>query len=163
MILVKRDPSMRFLVDSSASTMQAYFVPVFLASSFARHCSWHRTELPTFHEILKFAIIRIYGVNTTQFSCIVRPRFFDSHPFAFLCVRRVRHIFPNLWPQNLWSGGRLFSCQSLRGPCISIILWNLSAYLTILDLHQRSNNRRYFLQHYIQECICGPGNVNIFQ
>ena len=68
--------------------------------------------------------------------------------------------------------GRLFSCQSLPGPCISIrwffqpirwISWNLSTYLTILDPHHRSNNRRYFLQHYIPGCICSPGHVDVCQ
>ena len=42
-------------------------------------------------------------------------------------------------------------------------LWNLSMYLTTLDLHQRSNNRRVFLQHYIQGCMCRSGNVDVFQ
>ena len=46
---------------------------------------------------------------------------------------------------------------------ISWTLWNLSTYLTILDLHQRSNNRRYFLQNCIQRCTRSPGHVDVFQ
>ena len=68
---------MRFLVDSSASTMQEYFV-------------------------LHFFSTLQNEVNATQFSSIVGLRFF----------RRFRHIFPNLWPQSVWSGGGLFSYQS---------------------------------------------------
>ena len=124
---------MRFLVDSSASTTEAYFclallfnaagLPVLLASSFAWHCSWHRNfQLSTlvFHDILEFFTSWINEVNTTQFSSIVKPRFFDSALLLFFAFRRFRHIFPNLWPQSVWSGGRLLSGQSPSGPFFSI-------------------------------------------
>ena len=90
-------------------------LPVLLASSFARHCSWHRnTQLSTrvFHDILEFFTSWINEVNTTQFSSIVKPRFFDSPLLLFFALRRFRYIFPNLWPQSVWCGGRLLSCQS---------------------------------------------------
>ena len=40
---------------------------------------------------------------------------------------------------------------------------HLSTYVTILDLDQRSNSRRYFLQHCIQRCTRCPGHVDVFQ
>ena len=165
------DPSMRFFVHSSASKMQAYFVlqsffnatsfPVLLTLKFAKRCGWHRNfqvSTRSHHDILEFLIIRINEVNTTQSSGTVELRFFDSPLLLLFAFRRIRHIFPNLWPQSVWSGGRLFSCQCHTRPCISHpvvfhsiqwILWNLSTHLTSLDFNPRSNSRRYFLQHYI--------------
>ena len=65
-------------------------LPVLLASSFARHCSWHRNfQLSTrvFHDILQFFTSWINKANTTQFSSIVKPRFFDSPLLLFFAFR----------------------------------------------------------------------------
>ena len=89
--------------------------PVLLTLSLARHCDWHRNfqfSTRILHDILEFFIIWINEVNTTQFSGIVELRFCDSPLMLFFAFRRVRHIFPNLGPQSVWSGGLLFSCQS---------------------------------------------------
>ena len=127
-----------------------------LASGFAKYCSWHRNfqlSVRIFHNFLEFCTRWISGVNTTQFSSVVELRFFDGPLLLLSSLRRYRHIFPCLWPQSVWPGGRLLSCQSLSRPCISIWWFfvqycepceTLSMYLTILDLHQCSNNRRYF-------------------
>ena len=125
-----RDPSMRFLVDSSASTTEAYFclallfnaagLSVLLASSFARHCSWHQNfQLSTrvFHDILEFFTSWINEVNTTQFSSIVKPRFFDCPLLLFFAFRRFRYIFPH----------RQF-CFPLATKCL---VWRSFAFLSV--------------------------------
>ena len=97
--------------------------PVLITLKFARHCGWHRNfQLSTriFHDILKSLIIRINEVNTTQYSGIVQLWFLDSPLLLFFAFQRIAHIFPNLWPQSVWPGGRLFSCQSAPGPIVSI-------------------------------------------
>ena len=66
------------------------------------------------------SIIRNNEVNTSQPSGVVELWFLDSPLLLFFAFRRFRHIFPNLWPRSVWPGGRLFSCQSHPGPCISI-------------------------------------------
>ena len=107
-----------WLVLSHAGSMH-----IWLKCKSARHCGWHRNfQLSTriLHDVFEFLIIRISEVNTMQFSGIVELRFFDSPLWLFFALRRIRHIFPNLWPQSVWSGGRLFSCQSPARPCISI-------------------------------------------
>ena len=78
-------------------------------------------------------------------------------------------MFPHVRPHIVWPRGRLFSLSvSHRTMYVHPVvflsynesLWNLSTYLTILEFHQRSNNHRYFLQHYIQRWICSPGYVD---
>ena len=54
---------------------------VLFASGSARHCCWQRNfQLSTriAHNLLELFICWINEVNTTQFSCIVKLRFFDS-------------------------------------------------------------------------------------
>ena len=172
-----RVPSIRFLVDSPASTMHAYFA---LQLTETLQVSLYSARLvvqgiaagietsnilraffmfpwilhnPCF---LEFFIRWIKEVNTKQFSSIVKLWFFDSPLLIFSSLRRFWHIFPYFWPQKVWSGGRLLSCQSpprttFFHPVFSYPIWwtqwNMSTYVTILDLHERSNNRWYFVQH----------------
>ena len=115
------------------------YLPVLFTMSLARHRSWHgNLQLSTciLHDIVEFFIIWSNEINTTQFSCIVEHRFFDS---------------PKLWPQSVWSGCRLFSCQPLSGPCISIrwlfIQYGESCFFlskdqTSLESHQCSNSHQ---------------------
>ena len=131
--LLKSSFQPRFLEDSSALTMQSYFcltifrnatgLPVLFASDFAIHCSWHRNfQLSTciLHDILEFFMCWINEENKPQFSSIVELRFFDS-PLLLFSLRFDASDFSfHIWPYILWSGGRLFSCQSPPGPCISI-------------------------------------------
>ena len=178
---------MRFLVDSSAWTMQAYLV-LHLFSTPQVSLYFSRRVLQgiaagigtsnflrrLFHNILEFLIIRINEVNTTQSSGIVELWFFDSPLSLLFAFRRFRHFFPNLWPQSVcvWSGGRLLSCQSPPRPCISIrwffiqysepcetcpCIWQFSISINVPTVSD------VFLQHYIQGCICSSGNVDIFQ
>ena len=105
------------------------FLVVF-ASVFARHCSWHRNfQFYTrfLHDILELFISSINEVNTTQCSSIIELRLFDSQLLLFFVLRRFRHIFQNFWPQSVWSGGRLLSCQCLTRPTKSI-WWFLIQY-----------------------------------
>ena len=90
----------------------------------------------------------VHEVNTSQFSCIVKLRFFDSPLLLLFSYWRFWHVFPHLWPQGGWPGCRLLPCQSPPGPCTSIprffvqvpwTKWSLSTYLTSLGPHQRSN------------------------
>ena len=166
MILVRRSfhafPR-RFVGFNNASIFCLVFsnratgLPVLATLKFAVHCSWHRNfQLSTriFHKTLEFLIIRINEVNTTQFFSIVELRFFDSPLLLFFAFRRIRHIFPNLWPQSVWSGcGLVFLSVFSQTMYIhpsggfssnTVNLVTLSTYLTILDLHQRSNSHRYF-------------------
>ena len=63
------------------------------------------------------------------------------------------------------SGLEIFSSLSLRTMKIHPVnLVELSTYLTIRDLHQHSNSRRYFSRAFTSlEVFCRPGNVEIFQ
>ena len=61
--------------------------PLLFAPGSARHCCWHRNfQLSTriFDSFLEFLICWINEVNTTQFSCRVKLRFFDSPLLLFL-------------------------------------------------------------------------------
>ena len=179
------DPSVRFLIDSSASKIEAYFCLVFfncatcfsvlITLKFARHCGWHRNfQLSThiFHDILEFHIRWINEVNTTQSSGIVKLRFLDSLLLLLFAFRCIGHIFPNFWPQSVWPGRCLFSCQSPPRPCIhirwfSFNIVNLVKPVHIYDTFLNSINVPIvidvLLQHYIQGCICSPGNIDKFQ
>ena len=102
----------RIVLSSCATSL-----PVLITLKFARHCSWHENfqlSASIIHEIFEF-FIRINEVNTTQSSCIVELWFLESPFLLFFAFRRIGHIFPNLWPQSVWPGGRWFSCQSLTG------------------------------------------------
>ena len=93
--------------------------PVLIALKLARHCGWHwifHLSTRIFLDILEFLIITINEINTTQSSGIVELWFLEAHHLLFFAFRRIGHIFPNVLPQSVWPGGRLFSCQS----CISI-------------------------------------------
>ena len=129
------NPSMRFFIDSLASTIQAYFV---LCSSTVRQvaCTCHvevskalrlASEFPTFYAHFQwYPWIPRHQDQWSEYHAIfwhyrVEVFHWTDRPlwilFAFRCIG---HIFPNLWPQSVWPGGRLFSCQSLPRPCISI-------------------------------------------
>ena len=41
------------------------------------------------------------------------------------------------------------------------ILWSLSMHQTILFHHPRSSNLQFFLQQYIQGCVCRSGNIDV--
>ena len=120
---------MRFLADSSASTMQAYFVLYFPMLRQVSLLLWHIGILQgiaagigtsNFPRAFEFFIIRINEINTTQPSGIVELWFLDSPLSLFFAFRRIGHNFPDLRPQSVWSGGRLFSSRSPPGPCNSI-------------------------------------------
>ena len=81
-------------------------------------------------------------------------------------------MFPNHWPQRVWPGGHLFSCQSPPRPCISIRcffvqysescetcprIWQFSISINVPIVIDAA-----FL-HNIQVRISGPGNVDILQ
>ena len=134
--LVKRSfhtLSRRFIGLNNSRTRSATSFPVRYSLGLARHCCCHRNfQLSTriLHDILDFFIIWINEVNTTQFSCIDELRFLDSPLLFFFAFRLVRQVFPHLWPQSVWSGCRLFTCQCLSRPWKSIrwffILWRSS-------------------------------------
>ena len=147
------DPSMRFLTESSASSMQAYCVLhsstrqvslYFSQLKCAKHCGWHRySQLSSriLHGVFEFLIIRINEVNTTQSSGVVELWFLDSPFLFFFAFRRIGHIFPNLRPHSVWSGGRLFSCQSPPGPCTSIRVFRSKKVNLVKPLHVSDNSR----------------------
>ena len=83
-----------------------------------RLSSEFRTFYAHSHDVLEFLTIKINEVNTMQYFGIVELWFLDSPLMLLFTFRRIGHIFPILWPQSVWSGGRLFSCQSLTRPCI---------------------------------------------
>ena len=118
-----RVPSKRFLADSSASTMHAYFVlrvpeglqvsPCLLllilqgttagivtSNFFSAFCDG----------FFELCICRINEVSPSQLFRIVELRFFDS-PFLFFSLSCVWHIFPYFWPQVIWPGCCLLFCQ----------------------------------------------------
>ena len=141
------DPSMRFLVDSSASTMQAYFVLQFFhrdrfpCTAHVEFCKALRLawELPTFYAHSSWYLWILHLVQTVEL------RFFDSPLLLFSSLRRLRHIFPYLWPQRFWSGGRLFSCQSLTGPRISLQQF-FTHYSESCGTVHVSDNSRFFIK-----------------
>ena len=116
---------------------------------------------------------QINEVNTTQFSSVVKFRLFDSPLSLFFAFRRVRHIFPNLWPQSVWPGGRLFPRQSLPPDHVYQSGGFSSNTVNLVQpVHVSDNSRSpstfqlssmFFLQHYIQGRICCPGNVDMFK
>ena len=156
-----------------AILLNATGFPALLRLNFARRCCWHRDFLRAFVMIsLKSPSSKVNEVKTTQFSGIVEVWFIDCPLLLFFAFRCIGHIFPHLWPQSVWSGGRFVSSsisprtmyiRQVGFRSIKWILWKLPTHLTILDLHGRSNSRRYFLQRYIQGCICSPGHVGFFQ
>ena len=175
-----------FLIDSSASTTQAYFV--FVSSNWCGRFSLYGQRrslqgiaagigssnvLRAFlHDILEFLTIRINYVNTTQSPGIAVLWFLDCPLLLRFAFRRIGHIFPNLWPQSVWSGGRLFSCQFPPGPCMSIrwfFIQYSESYETCPCIWQFSISINVpividvLLQHYIQGCICSPGHVDTVQ
>ena len=158
---------MRFLEDSSVSTMQAYFVLHFFSQRHRFLCNSHvevckalrlTSELPPFYAHSSWCLWISHhqdrwSETPRNFLTLSSFRIFDSPLWLFFAFRRIKNIFLNFWSQSVWSGGRLFSCQSPARPMyihpvvfhpIRWTLWNLSTYLTILDLHRRYNNRRYF-------------------
>ena len=136
---------MRFLIDSSASTIQSEFClvffkcatsfPVLFTSKFARHCGWHLNfQLSTivFHVMLKFFIIWFNEEDTTSLSGVIELWFLDCPLlllFAFRCIRHVstymaihcgvlRSFFlVNLLPDHVNpSGGLSFNKMNLVKP-----------------------------------------------
>ena len=106
-------------VDSSASTIHAYLclanargatdLPALSSSGLARHCCWYRNfqlSPRIVNSLLEFPICWINEVNTSQFSCIVKHRLFDSTLLLLFSFRRLWHVFPCLWPQGVWPGCR---------------------------------------------------------
>ena len=158
-----------------AILFNAKVFPVLATLKIARHCGWHQDfQLSTsiLHNILDFFICWINEVNTTQCSSIVELQFVHSPLSLFSSLRRFRHIFPHLWRQSVWAGGRLFSCQSPTGPWKSI-WWFLIQFCESCETCPRiwqfsiSINVRIvvdkFLQHYIEWYTCSPGHVDEFQ
>ena len=128
---------------------------VLLTFNFARHCGWHRNftlSTRSLHEIRKFStnspLLLFFGFRR------IRPHL--SKSLATMCLVWRSFVFLSVSPCTM-------NIHPMIMHSIQWILWNLSTYLTILDLHQRSNNRRYFLHHFVQRCICSPGRVDVFQ
>ena len=130
------DPSMRILIDSSASTIQAYFCLVFpTAQQVSLHGQcWSLQSIAagigisTFYEHFSFhAWIPHRQDQWSKHHAKIwhcRALVSRSPTFASLCVsmhqKCVRIVFPHLWPSGVWPWSRLVSCQSLTGPCVSI-------------------------------------------
>ena len=83
----------------------------------------------------------INEVNTTQFSGIVDFRFLDGPLLPFFAFRRIRQIFPILWPHRVWLGSELFSCQSLSGPCTSIRWFSFNTVPLVKAVYVSDNSR----------------------
>ena len=119
--------------------------PVLFASVFARHCSWHRNfQLSTriFHDILEFFVSWINEVNTTQSSGIVELWFLDGPLLLLFSFRRFRQIFPSLWPQGVWSGGRLVFCQSVPDHVYPSGGFSFNILNLVKTVHVSDNSRR---------------------
>ena len=138
-----RVPPKSFLVDSSASTMHAYFdlrvsdSPQVCPAN-ARRATGLLYSRPLVLQgiaagigtsnflrafsksFLGFLTCWVNEVNTSQCSCIVKLRFFDSPLLLLFSYWRFWHVFPYLWPQGGWPGCRLLPCQSPPEPCTSV-------------------------------------------
>ena len=107
--------------------------PVLFASGSAKHCSWHRNfQLSTrvFHNTLQFFISWIDG--SVYHANFLRCRASDS----------FRHICPNLWPQSVCPGSRLFSSQSLpRTMYIHPVVYSSNIVNLVKLVHVSDNSR----------------------
>ena len=153
-----RDPSKRCLVNSSASTMHAYFVLHFFSTllvslylsrwvlqgiaagigtsnllrAFFMSClnSWSSGSMKWMP--YNFLALSSFGFSIAHFLLF----------FAFRCIRHECLVWRSF--VFLSVSHRTMKIQTVVFHPIRWILWNLSTYLIILDLHQHSNNRRYF-------------------
>ena len=118
------DPTMRVLIVSWASTIQAYFVVCFPTvpevslrwwSWNLKQCCWHRNfqlSSSIFHQMLEF-FIKEKPRNLLALSSFG----FSTAPFLLsLAFRCIRHDLPHIWPHFVGSWSRLFPRQSLTRP-----------------------------------------------
>ena len=141
-----------------AHPFQRYKSRVYLSRwSLARHCSWHRNfqfSTCSLHDIFEFSIVTINEVNSTQFSSIVELRFFDCATFAIPCVWTLPTCLSKISGHKVsglevvcflvslssgqWKSIRCFFIQYGEFCETCPRIWQF------LDLHQLSNNRRFF-------------------
>ena len=172
-MILCRDPSMRFLVDSSASTMHAHFV---LVASGLRQVSLYFPPLIlqcvaagigtyVFHCSFELLIRWINEVNTAQSSSVVKLRFIDSTFLFLFSVRCFWHLFPSLQRQVIRPWCRLFLCQPLTGPCIhiwrvflpiqstSMIGLGVLRYSDVRLYNVQASHPRSYLLLWLRRCI----------
>ena len=143
------------------------FVSKILMTQWFRSFSSKMIQLSTrfCHNILEFFISWINEVNTTLFSSIVKPRFLDSPLLLFFAFSTL----PTYLSKSLATKCRVWKSFAFLSVSIQWFFIQFcepcSTYLTILDLHQRSNNRRYFPPALdpMMYLYCSPGHVDIFQ
>ena len=72
----------------------------------ARHCCWHRNfqlSSSIFHDTFEFFIIRFNEEIPRNLQALSSFGFSFAEllfPFAFRCIR---HMFPHIWPNIVWS------------------------------------------------------------
>ena len=149
-----RVPSMRFLVDSSASTMHAYLRlgRIRIATSFlvrsspdlARHCCWHRNfqlSPRIFDSFFELRIHWINEVNTAQSSSVVKLNLPALSSFGL----SIAHFW--------------FSFVSLLLTCLSISLATSSqAWMSFVFFVNRSPHYEKPIWRFFVQCgeSCEP-------
>ena len=127
------DPSMRILIDSSASTIQAHFVlccPTVQEVSLCLWC-WKSTGIA--------AGIEAWFLDCPFFAslCVSMHQKYVSTFLAIICRALRSFVFLSVSSQTMYT-------SPVASHSTQWILWNQSTYLTIHDLHQHPSNRRYF-------------------
>ena len=101
--------------------------------------------------------IIINEINTTGSSGIVELRFLDSSLLLFFAFGRIGHVFPHLWPQGVWPGGRLLPRQSLPDQGFSSGGFSSNIVNQQKPVHVSDKSRSPSTFHN-----CNPGHVNTF-
>ena len=118
--------------------------PVLFVSGSARHCCLHRNfQLPTHIFIISMNSSSAGSMKWIPRNFLAVSSFgFSIARFCFSLRFDASDIFPNFWPQRVWSGCRLLSCQSLPGPSISIRLFFSSNIVNhVKPVHMSYNSR----------------------
>ena len=130
------------------------------------------SELPTFYEHFSWCPGSPHNqVQWSKYHAIFwhcRASVFRWSTFVFLFAStHTTYLSKNLstkclvWRSfaSLSVASRTMKIHPVVFNPISWTKWTLSTYLTLLGLHQRSCNRQWLLQHYIQWRTCSPGHV----
>ena len=177
------DPSMRILIDSSASTIQAYFELCSRPAQLVSLC-WWRWSLQSIiagigiaNFLRAFFIIRLKTSSSRSIKKIPRNLLTCSRSslsiahFCFFAFRCVRHLFTHFCRYSVrpWIFCFLVSfVQDLVFPSGGFSLKKVNHVKPVNASDNSLSPSTFqifnmFLQHHIWNCDCGPGDVNVFQ
>ena len=136
--------SIRILIDSSALTIHACFVLCCPTVQQVSLClwSWSLQSIAAGIGISNFLrAFFIKCLNSSSSGTLKKiPRNLLALSWCGFSIAHL-HVFPIIWPHIVRSGGRLFSCQSLPGPCISIRLFFIQTVNLVKPVHESDRFR----------------------